>query len=130
MRNREINDNAFDDEVYGGDPLASVAVNVCENCGTSRGHIEQIWTDDGTKPLLCEDCAEEVRRIEQLADELAKAPSCPERQQILDTAETTAGLMNRLQAHDIAQCAACGASLSSAALGPGREATLCEGKVA
>ena len=79
----------------------------CENCGTTEGFIERIWTDDGTKPWLCEDCAGEVRRLEKLADELAAAPSCQEREQILDTAETTAELVNRLRAHDMAQCAYC-----------------------
>jgi hypothetical protein len=81
--------------------------NRCENCGATEGIIEQIWTDDGTKPLLCEDYAEEVRRLEKLADEWAMLPSCQEREQILDTAETTAGLVNRLRAHDMAECAAC-----------------------
>jgi hypothetical protein len=79
----------------------------CENCRTTEGFIERIWTDDGTKPWLCEDCAGEVRRLEKLADEWAAAPSCPERERILDTAETTSGLVKRLRAHDMAQCAEC-----------------------
>lgn len=88
----------------------------CQNCGTTEGFIERIWTDDGTKPWLCEDCAEEVRRLEKLADELAAAPSCQERERILDTAETTAELVNRLRAHDMAQCAACASARASVAV--------------
>ena len=80
---------------------------VCQNCGTTEGFIERIWTDDGTKPWLCEDCGEEVRRLEKLADELATAPSCRQREQVLDTSETTAELVNRLRAHDMAHCADC-----------------------
>jgi len=79
----------------------------CQNCGTTEGFIERIWTDDGTKPWLCEDCAEEVHRLEKLADELATASSCQEREEILNTSETTAELVNRLRAHDLAQCADC-----------------------
>jgi alpha-D-ribose 1-methylphosphonate 5-phosphate C-P lyase len=60
--------------------LDSAAVLACHHCGTTCGYIEEIWTDDGGKPLLCEDCAGEVRRLEKLADELAAAPSCPQRQ--------------------------------------------------
>jgi hypothetical protein len=89
----------------------------CENCGTTEGFIERIWTDDGTKPWLCEDCAGEVRRLEKLADEWATLPSCQEREQILDAAETTAGLVNRLRAHDMAQCAACASARARVAAG-------------
>ena len=84
-----------------------VPARACENCGMTEGTIEQIWTDDGRKPRLCEDCAAEVRRLEKLADELAALPSCEARQEIIDTAESTGGLVNRLRAHDMAQCAAC-----------------------
>jgi hypothetical protein len=79
----------------------------CENCGTTRGTVERIHTDDGRKPLLCEDCAEEVRRLEKLADRLAVLPGCEARERIIDTCQTTEELVNRLQAHDMAQCAAC-----------------------
>ena len=89
------------------DAPASAALPACHHCGTTRGYIEEIWTDDGGKPLLCEDCAGAVRRLEKLADDLAAAPSCPQREQILDTAETTAVLVNQLRAHDLAHCAAC-----------------------
>jgi putative hemolysin len=98
--------------------LASAAVLACQNCGTTGGYIEEIWTDDGGKPLLCEDCAGEVRRLEKLADELAAAPSCQQRQQILDTVETTTELVNRLRAHDMMQCVACASARTSAALDP------------
>ena len=87
----------------------------CENCGTTEGTIEQIWTDDGRKPLLCDDCAGEVRRLEKLADELAALPSCDLRQQIIDTAESTGELVNRLRGHDLAQCAACACCASGKA---------------
>jgi hypothetical protein len=101
--------------IHGDDSLSSSAVNVCQNCGATHGYIEEIWTDDGRKPLLCEDCAEEVRRMEKRADELAAALGCPERQQILDTVDTTVGLVNRLRAHDMAQCAACASARASVA---------------
>ena len=96
----------------------SAAVLACQNCGTTGGYIEEIWTDDGGKPLLCEDCAGEVRRLEKLADELAAAPSCQQRQQILDTVETTTELVNRLRAHDMVPCVACASARTSAALDP------------
>ena len=97
---------------------ASAAVLACHHCGTTGGYIEEIWTDDGGKPLLCEDCAGEVRRLEKLADELAAAPSCQQRQQILDTVETTTELVNRLRAHDMTPCIACASARTSAALDP------------
>jgi hypothetical protein len=95
--------------IHGDDSLDSSAGRACENCGVTGGYLDQIWTDDGTKPRLCEDCAGEVRRLEKQADELALVPSCEQRQQILDTAETAAALVNRLRAHDMSQCAACAA---------------------
>jgi hypothetical protein len=133
MLNRESNDGNIADlahgyslhlaRIHGDDPLDLSAAHGCQNCGTTCGYIERIWTDEGTKPLLCEDCAEEVRRLERLADELASAPCCEQRQQILDTAETTAELVNRLRAHDMAQCGACALARASAA-------AVREGKVA
>jgi len=98
--------------------LAAAAVLACPHCGTTGGYIEEIWTDDGGKPMLCEDCAGEVRRLEKLADELAAAPSCQQRQQILDTVETTTELVNRLRAHDLVPCAACASARTSAAIDP------------
>jgi hypothetical protein len=99
----------------GGDPLASAAINACQNCGVTHGYLAEVWTDDGTKPLLCDDCAQEVRRLEKLADELAAASGCQDRQQILDTAETTAELVNRLRAHDMADCMGCASARVSVA---------------
>jgi hypothetical protein len=102
--------------LYGEHPLVfSAGIASCENCGTRQGCIETIWTDDGTKPSLCEDCAEEVQRLEKLAHELAVLPSCPQRQQILDHTDTTEVLVNRLRAHDMAQCADCATLLARAA---------------
>ena len=98
--------------------LDSAAVLACRHCGTTCGYIEEIWTDDGGKPLLCEDCAGEVRRLEKLADELAAAPSCPQRQQIQDTVETTTELVNRLRAHDMVPCVACASARTGAVLDP------------
>ena len=110
-----------DDTIMGGGSRGGFTR--CQNCGTTDGYLDRIWTDDGTKPLLCEDCAEEVRRLEKLADELASAPCCEQRQQILDTAETTAELGNRLRGHDMAQCAACASARDSvAASGEGKVA--------
>jgi hypothetical protein len=110
--------------VYGEDPLPPV--NVCEGCGTSSGNIEAIWTDDGNQPVLCEDCGQAVRRLERLADELAAAPCCPDRQRIVDTAETTADLVSRFQAHDLSECEACARVAAE-----GRDVpTDCETKVA
>jgi hypothetical protein len=94
--------------VFGDDPRDGHA---CQNCSATDGDITQIWTDDGTRPWLCDDCAQEVRRLERAADELASVPSCELRQQILDTLETTAQLVNRLRAHDMSQCAGCASLL-------------------
>jgi hypothetical protein len=82
-------------------------VVVCRHCGTGEGFIEQVWTDDGAKPLLCENCRAAVRSLESMADKLAAVLGCPERQQILEETETTAALVRRLCAHDLAGCAAC-----------------------
>ena len=101
-----------------GHSRACAAVLACQNCGTIGGYIDEIWTDDGGKPLLCEDCAGEVRRLEKLADELAAAPSCPQRQQIQDTVETTTELVNRLRAHDMVPCVACASARTGAVLDP------------
>jgi hypothetical protein len=65
---------------------------------------------------LCEDCAEEVRRLEKLADELTAMPGCEERQAIVARAETTAGLVNRLRAHDRSPCSDCAALRRRAAI--------------
>ena len=89
--------------IWGDEPTG----RACENCGTTEGAVEQIWTEDGRKPRLCEDCAAEVRRLEKLADELAALPSCDVRQRIIDTAESTGELVNRLRGHDLTPCAAC-----------------------
>src|ERR1035437_4751995 len=57
--------------------LASAAVLACQNCGTTCGYIEEIWTDDGGKPLLCEDCAGGARRERRWARVVCGgAPSC------------------------------------------------------
>jgi hypothetical protein len=87
----------------------------CENCQTTSGCIETVFTDDGRKPLLCEDCADELRRVERLADELAAKPSCEFRQAIIDRAETTEGLVNALRAHDLVQCIACASTARTVA---------------
>jgi hypothetical protein len=73
----------------------------CENCGSTRGDIGTIFTDDGRKPMLCEDCRDEVRRLEAKADFLAAKPGCEERQGIIEKAETTEWLVNTLECHDI-----------------------------
>jgi hypothetical protein len=79
----------------------------CENCGTTRGFIDECWTDDGRKPMLCEDCTSEVRRMEVLADELAAKPSCEARQALIDKAQSTEQLVNVLRGHDQIECFAC-----------------------
>src|SRR5580658_8937573 len=60
-----------------------------------------------TTARLCEDCAEEVRHLEEVADELTAMGGCEERQAMVDRAETTGGLVNRLRAHDMSPCNAC-----------------------
>jgi hypothetical protein len=87
----------------------------CENCGTRRGLVEELWTADGRKPLLCEECAESVRALEAEADTLAELPSCEARQRIIDRAESTEGLVNALRAHDMIQCAACASTARTVA---------------
>jgi hypothetical protein len=80
----------------------------CANCQTTNGPIDSVPVD-GKWTLLCEACAEENARQEALADQLAAAPSCPERQRIIDSAETVGGLVNALRAHDQADCTVCAA---------------------
>jgi hypothetical protein len=74
----------------------------CQNCNTTRGPIDTISTDDGETLRLCEDCCEETRRIEALADQLAGMPSCEIRQQLIEMAETVRGMVHGLRAHDMA----------------------------
>ena len=69
-----------------------------------------------TTARLCEDCAEEVRRLEKVADELTAMGGCEERQAMVDRAETTGGLVNRLRAHDMSPCNACTALRRRAAM--------------
>jgi len=86
----------------------------CVNCKTTRGFLNSIWLNDSEKPvLLCEDCAEEAHRIEQEAEALTAMPSCEARQRIIDEAASTGELVNRLRAHDLAQCVACAAGRKS-----------------
>lgn len=87
------------------------AVNACTNCETTRGYLNTIWIDDKPFPvLLCEECAEEVRRIEAEADALAALQTtCDRRAMLIDRAESTAELVNLLRAHDT-ECAVCGSS--------------------
>lgn len=72
----------------------------CANCDSTRGPIETIQTDDGQWLRLCGDCASAERDMEAKADGLCKLPACDARQQIIDGAETTRGLLNALVAHD------------------------------
>lgn len=126
MRNWNPNDDRSSDlahgyarhlaRTYGDDPLCSHCQR-CENCGTSGGHIVEIWTDDGTRAWLCEDCAEEVRRLERVAEELAAMAGCEVRDGIVERAETTAGLVNCLRAHDMAECSVCAVVRRKAAVG-------------
>jgi hypothetical protein len=62
-------------ELYGYDEgYELAAVSVCANCGATStdSYLNEYPCEDGTYPLLCDDCAEEERRAEQLADALAK----------------------------------------------------------
>lgn len=90
------------DELH-DEPFLSPA---CANCGQT-GDFSEVWTDDGRRLELCDDCAAEERRMERLADQLAALPSCETRQRIIESAATTAGLVNALRAHDLARCASC-----------------------
>ena len=78
----------------------------CENCGSTQVLPNRIWTDDGRKLRLCEECAETERRMEALAHQLAAKPSCEERERILDDCQFTSEVVNRLTAHDMA-CIIC-----------------------
>jgi hypothetical protein len=78
----------------------------CENCGTTRGDIGTIFTDDGRKPMLCEDCRDEVRRVEAKAEALLAKPGCEDRERLVETADTTESLVNRLEHHDMT-CPTC-----------------------
>lgn len=84
-------------------------VPACANC-KATGILNEYWTEDDRHLLLCDDCAEEEARTEKLADQLAAAelPSCGIRQQVIESAETTRGLVNAVRAHD--QVCACCAS--------------------
>jgi hypothetical protein len=87
------------------------AVNACTNCETTRGYLNTIWINDSAFPvLLCEDCAEEVHRIEAEADRLAALQSsCDRRALLIDRAQTTGELVNLLRAHDM-ECVICGST--------------------
>jgi len=58
-------------ERYGYDEgRECAAVASCANCGaTSRdSYLNEYPREDGTYPLLCDDCADEERRAEERAD--------------------------------------------------------------
>jgi protein-arginine kinase activator protein McsA len=78
----------------------------CTNCKTTQGLIETHITNEGWV-YLCDDCAAEDQRMEVLAEQLAASPSCEARQRLMDTAETTGDLVNRLRAHDQTACNMC-----------------------
>jgi hypothetical protein len=81
--------------------------NKCFNCETTE-NLNDYWPDDQPKAvLLCEDCMAEQQRIERLANDLAKLPSCDYRLMLMDKAETVQQLVNVLRAHDMTSCASC-----------------------
>jgi len=69
---------------------------------------------DGRKPLLCEDCAGEVRRLEGEADALAARRGCDERVALMNSTESTEQFVNALRAHDMMPCAGCAAARATA----------------
>jgi hypothetical protein len=102
----------------------------CENCGNGSAFLGRISTNEGERPLLCTDCAGELRRMEALADALCAQLGCEERERIMDACETTAELVNRLRAHELAQCAACASTRATVAtdrLHLNQAAVCCEG---
>jgi hypothetical protein len=94
------------------------------------------WKRSGPMTGLSRCCARTAPkkwRLEKLADELAAQLGCQDRQQILDTAETTAELANRLRAHDMAECMGCASARMSVATDeqPVNSTSICgQGKVA
>lgn len=85
----------------------TAAVAECQNCGTTRGCLNTIWTDDGERLQFCEDCAEAQRKNEALAEQLAAIPGCCiARSRIADSSASVRQLVNRLQHHDMT-CEAC-----------------------
>jgi hypothetical protein len=78
----------------------------CRNCN-SRNY-EEVATDEGWI-LLCDECAEEERRVENETNELANLPGCPDRQRLIDDAQSTRKLLFALRAHDVSGCAHCAA---------------------
>jgi len=110
----------------------SVAVQYCENCGTT-GSFDSILTDDGEQLLLCDDCIDEQRRLEAQACELAAKPGCELRGRIVQHAASVGQLVNGLRAHDM-QCAACGCPKRTVENDRlwlnAPDAVCCEGKVA
>jgi hypothetical protein len=81
----------------------------CGDCHTptDASSLYDVWTDDGRRLLLCEECAAKIRALEALADQLLVMPSCQERLRIIDCAISTADLVKALRAHDEAQCVYC-----------------------
>jgi len=62
-------------ERYGYDEgRECAAVASCANCGATSydSYLVEYPCEDGTYPLLCDDCCEEERRAEERADALAK----------------------------------------------------------
>jgi len=62
-------------ERYGYDEdRECAAVASCANCGATStdAYLNEYPCEDGTYPLLCDDCAAEERRAEERADALAK----------------------------------------------------------
>ncbi len=104
----------------------------CDGCARRDAALFDFSTDDGHNLRMCNECCAEERRIELRADELAALPSCDRRAMLIDLADTTRGLVNTLQAHDVS-CAACASTRKTVAedrmhVAPG--AVCCEGQAA
>lgn len=79
----------------------------CANCGRTDQILSDVITCDGRSELLCDECVEEDRKLEAEAIALVDTGLlCEEREQLIEKAQSTTELVNRVKYHDMT-CAAC-----------------------
>jgi hypothetical protein len=82
--------------------------NSCFNCETKNDwYLMSEVEVDGQTVTVCDDCREEMERIDSEADRLTALPSCDYRAMIIDRAQTSRQLVNELRAHDMNGCHGC-----------------------
>jgi hypothetical protein len=82
----------------------------CEAKSSDGYYLSEVITFEGTREILCDDCAAADRKLDLEADALVALSSCPVREEIIDATTSIKAMVEALKAHDLTQCAACAAT--------------------